>query len=88
MTSSRLATGLAVLTLLVSGCASDGEGAVPEPAPAGPTSRARVVRVETETIQPTSFEDVVQITGTIEAPDDATLSAQAGGTLEYLAPLG
>jgi RND family efflux transporter MFP subunit len=88
MTSSRLISGLAVLTLLVSGCASNGEGAVPETGPAAPASRARVVRVETKTLQPTSFEDVVQITGTIEAPEDATLSAQAGGTLEFLAPLG
>ena len=84
---ARVAAGAMVLVALaVSGCTSEGEGATPE-TEAAPTN-TRVVRVETEVLQPTSFEDVIQITGTIEAPNDATLSAQAGGTLEYLAPLG
>jgi membrane fusion protein (multidrug efflux system) len=34
------------------------------------------------------FEDVIELTGTVEAPEDATLSPEASGTLTYLAPLG
>lgn len=88
--SRRTLLSAAVALLLLSGCGSEGEGAVPESTatPAAPASSQRVVRVETEVLQATEFEDVVQITGVIEAPNDATLSAQAGGTLEYLAPLG
>ncbi|NNE70507.1 MAG: efflux RND transporter periplasmic adaptor subunit [Rhodothermales bacterium] len=88
--SQRLLLSAVLALFLLSGCGSEGEGAVPEETatPAAPASNQRVVRVDTEVLQPTDFEDVVQITGVIEAPNDATLSAQAGGTLEYLAPLG
>lgn len=34
------------------------------------------------------FEDVVEITGTVAATNDAALSADAGGTLTYVAPVG
>lgn len=51
-------------------------------------SAGRQVRVETIVLTPTDFEDVIQQTGAVEANDDATLSAQSGGTLEHLLPLG
>lgn len=54
--------------------------------PAAPTRR--VVRVETIRVEPSAFEDVIQLTGTVEAPNDATLSAQTGGTLDSIVPLG
>lgn len=77
---------LALLALVAAGCggadgsdeARDDNG---EPA-------TRSVRVETLVLQPTTFEDVIQITGTVKSSNDATLSAQSSGTLEYLAPLG
>jgi membrane fusion protein (multidrug efflux system) len=44
--------------------------------------------VETLVLAPTLFEDVVQVTGAVEAIDDAVLSAQSAGTVTSLAPLG
>ena len=44
--------------------------------------------VETLTLQPSLFEDVIIITGTIAALNDASLSAQASGTIQTLAALG
>lgn len=64
---------------------------VPSAAPTGseaPQTAGRVVRVETTRIEPTAFEDMIQLTGAVEANSDATLSAQAGGTLVSLLPLG
>lgn len=55
---------------------------------AGPAPYADAARVEALDLEPQVFEDVIELTGTVEALDDATLSAQASGTLEYLADLG
>lgn len=61
-----------------------------EDAPAEPEANAfdRTVPVEVIVVEPGPFEDVIEMTGTVEAPDDATLSAEASGTLTALAPLG
>ncbi|MFP4227857.1 MAG: efflux RND transporter periplasmic adaptor subunit [Salinivenus sp.] len=73
---------LAAPALLLSGC-SDGQGtsddAPPERSP---------TRVETLVLEPQRFEDVVEVTGGIEALDDAALSAEASGTLVYVAERG
>ncbi len=45
-------------------------------------------RVETLVLDPQQFEDVVEVTGSVEALDDAALSAQTNGTLVYVADLG
>ncbi len=68
--------------LVLAGCgndSNDAQGAAPE----GPS-----VRVESMILSPTSFEDVIQLTGSVEALDDAVLSAQTAGTVIALAPLG
>lgn len=83
---SALAAGVALL--LVSGCGAEGDAEVAEGPETVSQTSARVVRVDTEIVQATDFADVIQLSGTVEAPNDATLSAQASGTLEYLAPLG
>ena len=44
--------------------------------------------VATLKLSPTTYEDVIIITGTIAAINDAVLSAEAPGTVEMLAPLG
>ncbi len=78
-------TGLVALVLL-GGCAPPDASA-----PASDTALAaakRRVRVELLELRPTRFVDWIEVTGTIEAEHDATLSAQASGTVEYLAPLG
>lgn len=53
-----------------------------------PISQRRQVRVETLLLQPTSFEDVIEVTGSVEAYNDATISAQGAGTLVYRVPRG
>lgn len=45
-------------------------------------------RVETLTLSPGAFEDVIEITGSVEALNDATLSAQASGTITRLVERG
>lgn len=77
---------LAVLALVAAGCGgADGNT---ETRDENGTPATRSVRVETLVLESTTFEDVIQMTGTIESSNDATLSAQSSGTLDYLAPLG
>lgn len=45
-------------------------------------------RVETLVLKPTSFTDIIEVTGSVEALDDATLSAQTSGTVTMLAERG
>ncbi len=71
------------LLTMTGGC-SDGEASES-------TSEARsepTVRVEALVLEPTSFTDVIEVTGTVEAIDDATLSAQTNGPVTMLLELG
>jgi membrane fusion protein, multidrug efflux system len=81
--------GMVLLGMIAVGaCGSDAE-TTPNGMPADTVlDDTRSVAVEVFEVQPTSFEDVIQLTGTIEAPDDATLSAEAAGTVRALVPLG
>ena len=72
------------MILLLAACG----GADEVPADAETAAFDRAVPVEVIVAEPGTFEDVIEMTGTIEAPDDATLSAEASGTLTALAPLG
>lgn len=76
----------AALLAVASGCG--GDNGEPQDANAAASADERSVRVETLVLEPASFEEIIQITGAVEALDDATLSAQAAGTVTYLAPLG
>jgi membrane fusion protein (multidrug efflux system) len=49
---------------------------------------ASEIAVEVVEVRPGPFEDVVELTGTAKAPEDAVLSPEASGTLTYLASLG
>ncbi len=71
-----------VAALVLAGCGNETNDAQ------GAAQETRAVRVETLVLSPTSFEDVIQITGAVEALDDAILSAQTAGTVMALAPLG
>jgi RND family efflux transporter MFP subunit len=77
-----LPISLAALLLITSGCtdgqASNSADAQPQPK----------TRVETLLLEPTSFTDVIEVTGTVEALDDATLSAQTDGPVTMLLELG
>lgn len=69
--------------LLLTGCSSENGGAS-----AAADSTAQATPVEVVVIQSDVFEDVIELTGSVKAPDDATLSAEASGTLTSIAPLG
>lgn len=88
-TSSRLylaglAGALVLLATLTAGC---GGNPPPAPAEAAPQQRP-ATRVETLVLEPTPFTDVIELTGSVEAIYDATLSAQASGTVISIADLG
>lgn len=72
-----------VLTVGLAACqgadGSDGEDAGRSPSK---------IRVEVRALVPTSFEDRVEATGSLEADYDATLSARSAGTLDDLVRLG
>lgn len=76
-------TSLVGLLVLTTGC-NDGQAsnstdeAAPRPA----------TRVETLLLEPTSFTDVIEVTGSVEALDDATLSAQTDGPVTMLLDRG
>lgn len=57
-------------------------------APAVAEEQGRVIRVETLVLEPTVFRDIIQLTGSVEAFDDARLSAQTSGTVITVEPLG
>jgi len=48
----------------------------------------RATRVETTVVQPRSFDENIQVTGAVEAINDATLAAQASGKVAYIAEHG
>lgn len=77
---------LLVALLLCTGCPEkDGEPAKAQTPDAG---AERVAQVEAVVVQPREFEDRVELTGALEAVNDATLSAQSAGTVQKLVPLG
>ena len=85
----RLASFTALFVLLlVAGCAQPEEANTPTTAEASETPEQRQVRIETIVLRLSSFEDVIELTGTVEAYNDATVSAQISGTLERRAPRG
>lgn len=72
-----------------SGDPSATDDSTPGAATSAPTAEnGRLVRVETQAIQPTRFEEFIQLTGTVESSDDATISAQTAGTVEFVRGLG
>lgn len=79
---SLLIAGLSMLVM--SGC-SDGEASNQE---ASPSPERPATRVETLVLEPTSLTDRIELTGTVEAIHDATLSAQASETIISVAELG
>jgi RND family efflux transporter MFP subunit len=68
---------------LTTGC---GEGQVSDAT--AQSSTPPKTRVETLVLEPTSFTDIVELTGNVEALDDATLSSQTDGTVTMLRDRG
>jgi membrane fusion protein (multidrug efflux system) len=76
---------LAFAAGLFAGCAQEDapEGDAPADADA-----SRAVPVEVVLAEPLRFEDRIELTGSVKAPNDAVLSAESAGRLTYLAELG
>ena len=74
---------LAGVLLLTSGCNDGQASSSSDEAPSRPATR-----VETLLLTPTSFTDIIEITGSVEALDDATLSSQTDGPVTMLVDRG
>lgn len=94
---------IALLALGVAACQPPGDGQAPpagkegaaqeapapQKAPGAPGAPARAARrVEVVTVEPTTFEERVEVTADVEAIEDASLSARAAGTVESIAERG
>lgn len=80
-----LAVLLAGTVAFAGGC-SDGEASNDNASDDGRAPQSS--QVETLVLQPTSFTDIIEVNGSVEALDDATLSAQTAGTVTMMADLG
>lgn len=79
--------------ILVAGCsdASNAENAAANSTEASVSSESpaqRIIRVSVLEMAPRTFEEIVPITGSVTAPQDASLSAQTAGTLVELVEVG
>ena len=89
LTAMRSVPRFAVLTLtlLLAACGAEEAADTAEAADTeAPVDRA--VPVDVLVAQPGLFEDSIELTGTVEADNDATLSPDVPGTLTYVAPVG
>ena len=77
---------LILLGALVAGC-GERPGA-DDPAAAAADSTDTSTPVEVLIADADLFEDVIELTGSVESPNDATLSPDVPGTLVYVAPIG
>jgi len=75
---------LLLVGVLVGGCGS--QSAPPDAAP--DSARGSAVQVEVLALERTSFEDVISVTGDVEALNDASLSAQTNGTVTMIKERG
>jgi len=80
---SRSLLPVALLGILL-GTLACGDASEATSQPRGP----QATQVEALRLEPTSFTDVIEVTGSVEALDDATLSAQTSGTVTSLKDRG
>lgn len=70
-----------LLGTLVVSCDTSGEEEAPQ-------QNARLVAVETVTLEPDTFDDYIRLTGTVEAFDDATIASESQGQVQFIANRG
>ena len=73
------------LVLLLAGCVGQGSDV---DLPVHLEGSDNDARVETLVLAPDTFDDVIEITGSVESLDDAVLSAESAGAVRMLARLG
>jgi membrane fusion protein (multidrug efflux system) len=71
------------LSLTLAAC-----GGAEAPAEQAEAAADTAIPVEVIVVEAALFEDVIELTGRVAAPEDATLNPEASGMLRYLAPLG
>ncbi len=81
-----VAAALILGALSISAC-SQADGA-DTTEPAATTERSRLARVETILVSPQPFQEMVRVTGVVDAQNDATISAEAGGRVVNISELG
>lgn len=87
--SLLMVTSILLVGSLVAGCGGDTAATDRGTSGrAGPANGEDATQVEAYHVRPRSFEDFVEVTGTVEAIHDATLSAQVGGTVVRLEERG
>ena len=79
---------LAVVLTLAACSGSDDPAQENEQATASSTKTSQAIRVQTKLVASEPFEEIIELTGTVEALDDAVLSARTSGTVVSLVPLG
>ena len=77
-----------ILAAILAGCGSEDAATNSKVGADTVASNKRTVRVETREVGKSSFTDVIELTGDVEALDDVTLSSQTAGTIVYLAEPG
>jgi RND family efflux transporter MFP subunit len=84
-----MVTAILLVGSLVAGCGGDTAATDRGTSGrAGPANGEDATQVEAYHVRPRSFEDFVEVTGTVEAIHDATLSAQVSGTVVRLEERG
>jgi hypothetical protein len=87
--SLLMVTAILLVGSLVAGCGGDTAATDRGTSGrAGPANGEDATQVEAYHVHPRSFEDFVEVTGTVEAIHDATLSAQVSGTVVRLEERG
>ena len=77
---------LPALALALAACQPPADA--PDPAAEAAAAEAEAVPVEVLVADPDFFEDALELTGTVDAPNDALLSPDVPGSLTYVAALG
>lgn len=75
---------LLVFALFLAACGSGAEA----PSETDASAENMGIPVDVLVAEPALFEDVIELTGSVNAPEDATVGAEASGTITYLASLG
>ncbi|TVR56754.1 MAG: efflux RND transporter periplasmic adaptor subunit [Gemmatimonadales bacterium] len=80
------------VAMAVGACGDDaraGDAAGTESQATGQASFQRVINVEVQRVEPQPFQEIIRVTGTVQANQDVTLSAEESGVVrELLVPRG
>ncbi len=87
LTGTGIALVVAAASLWLAAC-TGADGASDEEQSEVAAAMNEGIQVETVVLEPAQFSDVIEVSGSVKAVDDATLSAQSAGTVVALAELG